>query len=113
MGKRGFKMSQVASTIIHRGQKFLRGVTRGLKHLPQAMRELDGYGRQAANTLNTAADYAALASHQFESDNLRDTANKLAKHGESIHNFRKSDLANKARDQFWTPKEVNPWDSLH
>ena len=108
-------MSQVASTIIHRGHKFLRGVTRGLKHLPQAMRELDGYGRQAANTLNTAADYAALAWHQFESDNLRDTANKLAKHGESIHNFRKSDLANKARDryQFWTPKEVNPWDSLH
>ena len=106
-------MSQVASTIIHRGHKLLRGVSRGLKHLPQAMREIDGYGRQAANNLNTAADYAALASNQFQSDNLRDTANKLAKHGESIHNFRKSDLANKAQDQFWTPKEVNPWDSLH
>ena len=74
--KQGFKMSKMTSTIFHREHKFLRGMTHVLKHLPQAMKEMDGYGWQAANALNTVADYTALALHQFKSDHLRDRANK-------------------------------------
>ena len=107
------KFARAASNIIHRGHKFIRGLSRGMKHVPNALRTLDQFGRQAANTLHTAGEYAALASNHFESDKLRDGANKLAKHSQSIHNFRRSDLTNKARDQFWTPKDANPWDDLN
>ena len=113
MGRRGAKFVRAASNILHRGYKFARNLARGMKHIPETMRQLDQYGRQAANTLGTVADYGALASNQFENDGLRDAANKVAKHAESIRNFRRSELSNKARGQFWTPKEANPWDDLH
>ena len=105
MGKRGHKFVAFATKAMHRGAKFVKHVARGMKHIPEVMRQVDNFGRQAANTLGTAADYAAIASNTFGNDRLRDAGNKMAKHSESIHNFRRGELANKARDQFWTPPE--------
>ena len=41
-----------------------------------------------------------------------DASNKVAKHPESINNFRRSTVANKARDisSGHLKKEANPWD---
>ena len=113
MGRRSFKFNRAASNILHRGHKFVKGVMRGMKQVPEGLKQLDQYGRQAANTLGTVADYGALASDQFQNDGLRDASNKIVKHAESINNFRRSAVANKARDQFWTPKEANPWDDMN
>ena len=37
---------------------------RGMKQVPEGLSQLDQFGRQAANTLGTVADYGALNSIQ-------------------------------------------------
>ena len=61
-----------------------------MKHVPKGLRQLDHFGRQAANALGTVAEDGALASNQFQNNGLSNASNKVVKHAESIHNFTRS-----------------------
>ena len=90
---RGFK--QVASAA-KRGHKFVQD---SIKSLSNA----DALTRKAANTMHGAGEYAEMASRLVGgrgSDTLRQAGEHMSNMGSSIHNFRRGELANRARQDF-------------
>ena len=90
---RGFK--HVASAA-KRGHKFVQD------HI-KSVANADALTRKAANTLHSASEYATMGSHLFNGrvgDTLREAGERMANMSGSIHNFRRGDLANRARQDF-------------
>ena len=90
---RGFK--QVASAA-KRGHKF---VSDHVKSFANA----DELARKAANTLHGAGEYAEMGSRLVNGrggETLRKAGEYLSNMGGSIHNFRRGELANRARQDF-------------
>ena len=86
---RGFK--HVASAA-KRGHKF---VSEHVKSFANA----DQLARKAANTLQGAGEYAEMGS-RLVSGRGGETLRKAGDMGGSIHNFRRGELANRARQDF-------------
>ena len=90
---RGFK--HVASAV-KRGHKF---VSEHVKSFANA----DVLTRKAANTLHNAGEYAKMGSHLVSGrggETLRKAGEYLSNMGGSMHNFRRGELANRARQDF-------------
>ena len=90
---RGFK--HVASAA-KRGHKFVK------EHV-KSVANADVLARKAANTLQCASEYATMGSQLLNGragDMLRQAGECMANMGGSIHNFRRGELANRARQDF-------------
>ena len=90
---RGFK--QVASAA-KRGHKFVS------EHVISSA-NADELARKAANTLHGAGEYAEMGSRLVNGrggETLRKAGEYLSTMGGSIHNFRRGELANRARQDF-------------
>lgn len=107
---RGFK----ASTLFHRGKKFVAGVVkRGVKfvaHLPQHLHTLDEAGRKAGHALDNASQLLGTAGEEFGNQRLIEAGNKMYEHGTSLHNVRHGNTAQLVRNMaqgnnstYWTP----------
>ena len=90
---RGFK--HVASAA-KRGHKFVK------EHV-KSVSNADVLARKAANTLQGASEYATMGSQLLNGragDTLRQAGEYMSNMSGSIHNFRRGDLANRARQDF-------------
>ena len=90
---RGFK--HIVSAV-KRGHKFIQD---NIKSLSNA----DVLVRKAANTMHGAGEYAEMASRLVGGrggDTLRQAGEHMSNMGSSIHNFRRGELANRARQDF-------------
>ena len=93
---RGFK--QIASAA-KRGVKFV-------KQLPQTIATSDALARKAANTLRDMGDYAMLGSSAIGHEGLGGVGHALHGLGQSIHEFRRSDFANRLRNDFQSKPSI-------
>ena len=90
---RGFK--HIASAA-KRGHKFVQ------EHV-KSVANADTLARKAANTLHNAGEYAEMGSRLVGgpgSDTLCQAGEYMSNIGSSIHNFRRGELANRARQDF-------------
>jgi len=97
---RGFK--QVASAA-KRGHKFVQ------EHV-KSVANADAMARKAANTLHSAGEYAEMGSRLVGGrggDTLRQAGEYMSNMGSSIHNFRRGELANRARQDFGNNSIMN------
>lgn len=102
------------NNIRRRGVKFTGAAMRGVKHIPEHLKDLDNFARKAANTMEQVGNFAAVASTEFGHDGLRDAGNKLLKTSTHIQNVRHGPTANAVRgmvngpqnrgaDEYWSP----------
>ena len=66
--------------------------------------------RKAANTLHNAGEYAEMGSRLVGGrggDTLRQAGEYMSNMGSSIHNFRRGELANRARQDFGNNSIMN------
>ena len=90
---RGFKYVASAAK---RGHKFVQD---NVKSKANA----DALARKAANTMHGAVEYAKMGSQLVGGqggDTLRQAGEYMSNMGSSIHNFRRGELANRARQDF-------------
>ena len=90
---RGFK--HVASAA-KRGHKFVQNNVKSLSNA-------DALARKAANTLHGAGEYAEMGSRLVGGrggETLCQAGEYVSNMGSSIHNFRRGELANRARQNF-------------
>lgn len=97
-----------------RGVKFAGAAMRGAKHIPKHLKDLDNFASKAANVMEQAGNFAAIASSEFGNDRMRDAGNRLLKTSTHINNVRNGPTANAVRsmmdapqnrgsDEYWTP----------
>ena len=97
-----------------RGVKFAGAALRGAKHIPGHLKDLDNFAKKAANVMEQAGNFAAIASSEFGSDGMRDAGNRLLKASTHINNVRNGPTAgavrsmvngpqNRGLDEYWTP----------
>ena len=98
---RGFKSFV---TLANRGVKHVASAAkRGHKFVQDNVKSLsnaDALARKAANTLHGAGEYAEMGSRLVGGrggDTLRQAGEYMSNMGSSIHNFRRGELANRAR----------------
>ena len=103
---------------LSRGFKsFVTSANRGFKHVASAAKQghkfvqdnvkslsnADALARKAANTLHGAGEYAEMGSRLVGGrggETLRQAGEYMSNMGSSIHNFRRGELANRARQDF-------------
>ena len=98
-------------------KSFVQSVNRGFKHIASAAKRghkfvkehvksvsnADALARKAANTLQGASEYATMGSQLLNGragDTLRQAGEYMSNMSGSIHNFRRGELANRARQDF-------------
>ena len=101
---RGFK-SFVTST--NRGFKHVASAAKRGKTLVQdnikSLSNADVLARKATNTMHGAGEYAEMGSRlvgERGGETLRQAGEYMSNMGSSIHNFRRGELANRARQDF-------------
>lgn len=105
MGPRGIKWHGFNP---NRGFKQMTGIAaRGFKHVGTALKNMpktvansDSFTRKAANTLQSLGEYGQLAGAAFGNEALGIGGKKLHDMGSSIHEYRRSNFANRLRNDF-------------
>ena len=105
-------------------KSFVSSVNRGFKYVASAAKRghkfvqnnvnpianADALARKAANTMHGAGEYAEMGSRLVGGrggDTLRQAGEYMSNMGSSIHNFRRGELANRARQDFGNNSIMN------